>query len=311
MDYDNNNNEPWGWQGDDYYPQRDPHLDITSCLWDDENQNGDDLLYMLDETTPIKACTDIDYHVSESGENMNKGLEECRESSQLKRRRMLQFSSHVDDPCISDEQISSAFVKSKDRENLLMGDSLPDDALTENLPWLSSFSDGCTSANEILDPSSDGWLENCFINTDMNICSDEMNALGVSDDQVDIPEFYNIPPEIESGCMQGSATPPPRSIFKVVPGRKSYVQTPMKLATGSVAYPFALIKPCGVQGDVTLKDINQRIRTPPPSRTKHKKDEDPSPSYPTSAFSGKPVVVKTKIRTEGGKGSITITRTKG
>jgi len=76
-----------------------------------------------------------------------------------------------------------------------------------------------------------------------------------------------------------------------------------------VAYPFAFIKPSGAHGDVTLKEINQRIRTPAPSKSKQSSD-DPS-AYPKSAFSGKPVVGKTKIRTEGGKGSITIMRTKG
>lgn len=93
-------------------------------------------------------------------------------------------------------------------------------------------------------------------------------------------------------------------------GKKSYIKSPTKL-TSSVAYPFTLIKPCGVHGDVTLKDINQRIHAPLKSLSKLKKAEEPSLSYPTSAFSGKPVVVKTKIHTEGGKGSITILRTKG
>lgn len=93
-------------------------------------------------------------------------------------------------------------------------------------------------------------------------------------------------------------------------GRKSFLKAPKKLVTG-VAYPFALIKPCGAQGDVTLKDINQRIHSPPSSTSKQKLDEDPSTSYPTSAFSGKPVVLKTKIHTKGGRGSITIMRTKG
>lgn len=96
----------------------------------------------------------------------------------------------------------------------------------------------------------------------------------------------------------------------LISGKMSYIKGPKKLTT-SIAYPFALIKPCGVHGDVTLKDINQRILAPLPSKSKLKKDEDPSISYPTSAFSGKPVVVKTKIRTEGGQGSITIMRTKG
>lgn len=89
-------------------------------------------------------------------------------------------------------------------------------------------------------------------------------------------------------------------------GRKSIIRAPTKLAS-SVAYPFAFVKPCGVQGDVTLKDINQWIHTP----SKLKQDIENPAAYPTSAFSGKPVVGKTKIRTEGGKGSITIMRTKG
>jgi hypothetical protein len=86
------------------------------------------------------------------------------------------------------------------------------------------------------------------------------------------------------------------------------MQTPTKLAS-TVAYPFAFIKPCGIHGDITLTEINKRIQLPPPSKAKQIK-EDPI-VYPKSAFSGKPVVGKTKIRTEGGKGSITIMRTRG
>lgn len=85
------------------------------------------------------------------------------------------------------------------------------------------------------------------------------------------------------------------------------MRTPPKQGS-SVVYPFTFIKPCGAHGDVTLKDINQRIHTPPKSK---QNEWDPSVAYPTSAFSGKPVVGKTKIRTEGGEGSITIVRTKG
>jgi len=75
----------------------------------------------------------------------------------------------------------------------------------------------------------------------------------------------------------------------------------------TVAYPFTFIKPSGAHGDITLKEINQRIRTP----SKSAQSSDDSSACPISAFSGKPVVGKTKIRTEGGKGSITIMRTKG
>jgi hypothetical protein len=77
-----------------------------------------------------------------------------------------------------------------------------------------------------------------------------------------------------------------------------------------VAFPFELIKPSSIRGDVTLSDINEKLHAPPPYKIRHKSDEEPS-SLQASAISGKPVVHKTKIHTEGGKGSITITRTRG
>ena len=77
-----------------------------------------------------------------------------------------------------------------------------------------------------------------------------------------------------------------------------------------MAFPFELVKPCSFSGDVTLNDINNKIHAPPPYKIRHKSDEEPN-SLQASAISGKPVVHKTKIHTEGGKGSITITRTRG
>ncbi|KAL2545699.1 Protein XRI1 [Forsythia ovata] len=130
------------------------------------------------------------------------------------------------------------------------------------------------------------------------------SASGVSDVQI-VTELLDIPPEYEANAVQKLPVRPNKNI--VFKGRKSYMQSPSKLAS-SVVYPFAFIKPCGMHGDVTLKDINQRIHNPSES---DENSEDLAVSYPTSAISGKPVVGKTKIRTEGGRGSITITRTKG
>ena len=48
-------------------------------------------------------------------ENANKALEECRESSQLKRRRMLQYDSNATDTSIGNEQFSYT-VQSKVRD---------------------------------------------------------------------------------------------------------------------------------------------------------------------------------------------------
>jgi hypothetical protein len=84
-------------------------------------------------------------------------------------------------------------------------------------------------------------------------------------------------------------------------GGSSMIRVRQNITT-TIAYPFTLIKPSWEEGDVTLQDINQRIHAPP---------KPPPEILGTSAFSGKPVIGKTRIRTEGGKGSITILRTKG
>lgn len=86
-----------------------------------------------------------------------------------------------------------------------------------------------------------------------------------------------------------------------------------KLST-SVVFPFTHCKPSGSQGDVTLNDINQRIHSPSMTMSSISRlvnEAEPSVHYLKSAFTGKPVISKTKILTEGGKGSIIVMITKG
>ncbi|KAJ6729067.1 INDUCED TRANSCRIPT PROTEIN putative-RELATED [Salix viminalis] len=301
MDYNNvnGNGEHWGWQGEDYCFQKDPSSDVSQRLWNEVALNGEDLSYMLDETTPVKACGDLAYHVNHDN-NMNKEPEEQRETcSQFKRRR-LQFDTHVEDSPFCDEDLTSVFLKSNETEESL------EEVFPRAPQWDSGYQDMSASCYNGLDQSSEHWIAGCFNDSEMHFSPNDMSFPGASDIQIDISDFCNDPPEFEASMVQKRVTRTPRNV--VFKGTKSFIQTPTKLAT-SVAYPFAFIKPCGVHGDVTLNEINQRIRTPPPSKSKQK-DEDPV-VYPMSAFSGKPVVGKTKIRTEGGKGSITIMRTKG
>ncbi|PSR86353.1 hypothetical protein CEY00_Acc31976 [Actinidia chinensis var. chinensis] len=297
-----NDNEMWDWQGGDYCLQKDANLGISQSLWDGVSQNVEDVSYVFDETTPVKACGDMAHHVADNVD-VNKELEHCgMMSSQLKRRRMLQFDNEVLDTPLCSEDISSVFLKSKERE-----DSLKDSS-SDMSQWVSIFSEDTSALGyEGLDQSSEGWLADCFIDAEMHCSPDDMNLSGAPDVNIDISEFCNAPPEHEATAAQKHPTRTRQNV--VVRGKKSSMQTPTKLVS-SIAYPFDFIKPCGAHGDLTLKDINQRIFTPPTSKSKQRK-EDPSASYPTSAFSGKPVVGRTKIHTEGGKGSITIMRTKG
>ncbi|XP_010245831.1 PREDICTED: protein XRI1-like isoform X2 [Nelumbo nucifera] len=89
-------------------------------------------------------------------------------------------------------------------------------------------------------------------------------------------------------------------------------QRKRKVITG-VAYPFALVKPGGVEGDVTLNDINQRILMPPTRPVRHPVGDfacRPCVSPSGTGLSGKAVVALTRIHTQG-RGTITIIRTRG
>ncbi|KAI9174112.1 hypothetical protein LWI28_012133 [Acer negundo] len=293
--------EPWNWHGEGYCLEKDSNFDMSGCALNEVTLNEEDLSYMFDEaTTPVRACGDMAYQATHFY-NMSKEPKERREtSSQIKRRRMLQFDSQVVDNSLCCDELPSAFLKSNERENSV------EEVLPEASQWIHGFSeDVSASSYEGLDQTLEGWITECLNDDEMNFCPDDMNLSGASDIQIDISDIANLPPANDANVVQQQVTRTPRNV--VFKGRKSFLRTPTKLAS-SIAYPFAFIKPCGVHGDVTLKDINQRILTPP-SKSKQN-TEDPS-TFPTSAFSGKPVVGKTKIRTEGGKGSITIMRTKG
>lgn len=77
-------------------------------------------------------------------------------------------------------------------------------------------------------------------------------------------------------------------------------------------HPFVAVKPAGLQGDVTLDDINKKILTRPARPVRHPVGEfacSPTVSFGGPGLSGKSVVSILKIQTRG-TGSITIIRTK-
>ncbi|KAK2440444.1 hypothetical protein P8452_19542 [Trifolium repens] len=82
-----------------------------------------------------------------------------------------------------------------------------------------------------------------------------------------------------------------------------------------IAYPFELVKPGGVEGETTIKDINQQMMMSPSKPIPHPvavKDSVIHPCISNSGYgiSGKKVAALTRIQTRG-RGSITIIRTKG
>ncbi|TYI70644.1 hypothetical protein E1A91_D08G236000v1 [Gossypium mustelinum] len=297
MDY-NNDQSPWDWHAENYGVQKNSDSDAFQGVWTPMTLNEEDLSYMFNETTPVKECGDLSYHYT-CNDDISKETEDTREtSSRLKRRRVLQFDTFEVDSSLFCDEMPSTFLKSGERDELL-AEVLPDASQR-----VAGFSEDASAFSyEGLDQLCEGWLAEYFNDAEMLLSSNDMNLNTSSDIQIDISEYFNAQPESGPDAVQKQATQTPKNV--VFKGRKSFICPPTKLPS-SIAYPFAFIKPCGFHGDVTLKDINQRIQTPPPSKPKQSNED-----LPTSAFSGKLVVGKTKIRTEGGKGSITIMRTKG
>ncbi|GAB4841345.1 hypothetical protein Ancab_022072 [Ancistrocladus abbreviatus] len=251
MDY-SNSTESSEWQGEDCYIPKDSSLGVSQCTWEGITQNKEDLSYMFEDTTPAKACGDFPYL-----ENMKKVMEECKAtSSQGKRRRMLQFTSEAIDHPFPSEDMSSSFLKSKERSDSI------EDILNAVSQWEASFQEDMSSSEFEGLEQAENWLADCLIDTEMHFSSDSMNLSGTSDRQVDVTEVCNVQRSYVNMVEQQAVCTSQNVVFK---GRKSCMRTPTKLAA-AVAYPFAFVKPCSVHGDITLKDINQRICTPPPQK---------------------------------------------
>ncbi|XP_004503100.1 uncharacterized protein [Cicer arietinum] len=80
-----------------------------------------------------------------------------------------------------------------------------------------------------------------------------------------------------------------------------------------IAYPFELVKPGGIEGETTLKDINEQMMMNPSKPIPHPVGNSMTNSCISNSgygISGKQVAALTRIHTRG-RGSITIIRTKG
>lgn len=102
------------------------------------------------------------------------------------------------------------------------------------------------------------------------------------------------------------------TLFSTVDAEE-YDRKVVKRVLKRVVYPFAVVKPGGKEGDLTLNDINERILMPPTRPVRHPVGDfacRPCVSPDGPGLSGKAVVALTKIHTQG-RGTITIIRTKG
>ncbi|KAL5215238.1 hypothetical protein ABZP36_004390 [Zizania latifolia] len=284
----------WDWEAAEHCETNVASNDATRFVWDCLNQDDDDLLGLLGNQTPLRDCRGF-FDIDDFTCKETLDLEESRES---KRRRVLEYPSESNRLEDGTREITSTLVASEVSEiSLLCTDEPP------SLNWDSQHSSNnldSLSSGALHQPSNSN-LETSSDETQMSFRHDQMpssqESITYTNGQAGVSGTAENAPVTESLVMQETRK---LSTLKVSTG-SSLVKV-KKSSTTTVAYPFTLIKPSWEEGDVTLKDINQRIRAPP------KKAPE---TLGTSAFSGKPVIGKTRIRTDGGKGSITILRTKG
>ncbi|XP_009415935.2 protein XRI1 isoform X2 [Musa acuminata AAA Group] len=262
------NIDMWGWQEEGFCLARDSQLGLPQCLWGDNNQKDESLLSTLGDQTPIKDCRDLGVDVMHTSDKAKKVVEEGQEASRGKRRRILQFTSDADGTTADNEQLSAPVPISKE-------DSMVDDGCPKDSQYnpICSSDDVLLFSNEVLDQSSDEWLE--YFNDSEISSSKNDHAKSIA--QGNVSDFCNMEPDTTTNRMlemPNAATP------KISKGTESCINSPTKLTT-FVAYPFTLIKPCQLQGHLTLNDINQRIHAPPSSRSRDKKDDKPTFVYPT------------------------------
>ncbi|KAF2933625.1 protein XRI1 isoform X2 [Oryza sativa Japonica Group] len=281
----------WDWQAAEQCESNAANHDVSRFMWDCLNQDDDDLLGLLGNQTPLRDCRGF-FDIDDFTCKETLDLEESRES---KRRRILEYPSESNQSEDGNREISSTLGTSEVSEISLLCTDEPQSFNWDSQNNSNNFDSLSTGA--FYQPSN-SHSKNCSDENQMHFRHSSQESVTYTNDQSGISGTTENDSVTESLLMQETRK---LSTLKVSKGT-SLVKAKQNLTT-TIAYPFTLIKPSWEEGDViTLKDINQRIRAPP------KKAPE---TLGTSAFSGKPVIGKTRIRTDGGRGSITILRTKG
>lgn len=296
-------NNSWDWNEEAFGLDADSPLAISQSLWDEWTQSETDAQNLFTSTPPSSEVADpivpitsfsntqVKIEVTENQDSRPK------ESPRCKRRRVLLFAGDKSEDGISAYDLNEQLTTLNGCESSMLGgykNMQVSDSEIAAAFWFSANEEPLCSANE----APENWMLGCIDDREgfNSVVHEQLDALVPL---YPTPEKEATLPDVPSSS---TAATPPVSISQIKP----------KLAT-PVAYPFSVVKPSGVEGNVTLNDINQRILMPPTRPIQHPVGDHakpPSISSTGSGLSGKAVVALTKIQTEG-KGTITIMRTKG
>ncbi|XP_048229687.1 protein XRI1 [Ricinus communis] len=252
------------------------------CCWDLQNLGvlNADMSLVMDGTSPFFSSLDSDFSTG----YLEDALLEFTERS--KRRRLLYTDDRHQAKISTDHLAKSYWSENYDCE------------ISENFSWMSHI----TSSRGVSDE---------HINTSIsNSISEEANAIT----EIKTPEEEISASEpLDSSSSSYKDSIKSKSLFDRENLPHLGDEKRKKRVITGVVYPFALVKPGGVEGDLTINDINERILMPPTRPVRHPVGDfacRPCVSADGTGLSGKAVVALTRIHTQG-RGTITIIRTKG
>uniref|UniRef100_A0A6N2M367 Protein XRI1 n=1 Tax=Salix viminalis TaxID=40686 RepID=A0A6N2M367_SALVM len=268
---------------------------LSSLGWDLQNLgvlNADMSLAMDRTASPFFSSLESDFSTG----YLEDALLEFNERS--KRRRLLLFSSEHDHGHHDQYEKSNDLPESNwDEENF-------DDweLMSENFSCLSHITGVRGTSDEPM------------MSTSMSNASEEANVkseIKTPEEEISAPETLDYSSSSSYKDLAGT-----NSIFEKdsIPHAADEEEEKRKKKVGTrVVYPFALVKPGGIEGGMTINDINERILMPPTRPVRHPVGEfacKPCVSADGPGLSGKAVVALTRIHTQG-RGTITIIRTRG
>uniref|UniRef100_A0A5B7B187 Protein XRI1 n=1 Tax=Davidia involucrata TaxID=16924 RepID=A0A5B7B187_DAVIN len=260
----------------------------SSLGWDVHNLGvfNADMSHYMESTPPFFSPLDSDLSTG----YLQDALFEFSERS--KRRRLLLFSDDQTEDSIY--PITSYWNNSTHTENS-----------SENFSYLSQIT---TNINGISDEPMNGSVSR--ISEDANMFTE----MKTPEEAISASETFDSSSSSHKDSVNTKSMSDKETLYSIDPmfpsggGEKR-----KKRVITRVVYPFALVKPGGVDGDMTLNDINERILMPPTRPVRHPVGDfacQPLVSPDGPGLSGKAVVALTRIQTQG-RGTITIIRTKG
>lgn len=334
--------ETWAWLDEDFRLDTDSPLAISRSLWDDFTSSegvvrslfpGPHAEYSVSPSLSLERTESSDHSSSWDV------VPDCS-TSPLKRRCILQLHENEDwaNPTSGSlENDNSHFVGA--RQNMQA-----DDPSSPNSMWCFAAEESHSSVDDAMHRSAENWMVGCLSDDSdtsdvveippphrrVNVCIDAATsktsmgtALGATPKSrqpfkattLKVPSPLSHP--FQDMDTLADKMPTKRRAHgkfnqsrlvneRCLHGKANQTILLTESTKPVLVYPFALVKPSGIQGDVTLQDINQRIKMAPSSATCAAKGSLKSLASP---LSGKSVVGLTKIQTEG-KGTITILRTR-